>query len=324
MNRKFFIVTLLAFLLGGCGTAIKLAEFSKAPMMKSDFLPSKSELKGKKRAVLILQFDENHINIATNSHLGNAIAGAVEKELSKANLVSVVKRVDNFNLKRELEASELSKKLNIDTGAAEYLITGEIVSATFNRDYTPERREVYYDKKRKRRVIRVIPAKNHYKACSEGNIQIYQLPSLKNVKSIPFKGCEYRTEVATNRYYYDRDDAGVVRESGINAIKSASSSLKSFFAIKGYILEKRVNRSKETILLTTLGKYLGAREGADVNIYTIKEIKNPITNEIIKQPMKIGEGKISNQISTNTSWIIVDKIDEGEIIKIGDYIKIDY
>ena len=54
------------------------------------------------------------------------------------------------------------------------------------------------------------------------------------------------------------------------------------------------------------------------DIELLSDIKPP------KDIIKIGKGKVSNQITQKNSWIIVDELYNNKDIKAGDFIKIEY
>lgn len=309
----------MAIIFTGCGTKIKLGEYKKSLMQKSKYLPSAEKMITKKTRVLITKFDDSANLIGKKANLGKVAVISVANQLLNSGSVDVIKRESNFiDLKKELRAAELSKELGVDTGSAEFLITGKIFGASFGHQYLKGR--VWRDNKGRRHKT---PDKFQYRACSKGLLNIYKLPSMRNIKGISFNGCVTKSETTNSRYGARERDDGLVQESIQNGISGISSGLKNRFTKIGYILEKRVN-DDETIVLTTLGRKVGAKESEDVNIYSIKTTKNSITGEELKQNIKIGEGKISNQISQNSSWIVVKELDDGENIKIGDFIKIIY
>ena len=320
MNRFYLIfISFIVLFFTGCGTKIELAKFAKAPMLKSKYLPTKEQMRAKKTRVLITKFDENSIRGAINANLGVTLSMAIEKELNKANSVEIIQRSDNsINLKKEIEASELSKELGVDTGAAEYLISGKVGRATFSYRYIPAKR--YKTSKGK---IQTIPAKHEYKACTSGVVNILQFPSMNSAKSISFSNCSLDSERANSSHGYKSEDSSLMARSASGAIHRIRKILKNFFSLKGYILEKRVN-GDDVIFLTTLGANQGAKESKDVEVYSIRDVKNPITGKVIKQATKIGKGEISNQITPDTSWVVLDELNMGEEAKIGDYIKIIY
>ena len=129
-----------------------------------------------------------------------------------------------------------------------------------------------------------------------GNIKIFRLPHLNELDSFEFGACSSNShEARTPRDAKKRDD-GLVRESGTKAINNIISSLKNFFAKKGYIYEMKNNGDK-FIIKTTLGTNFGAKEGEDVRIYTIEEFQNSLTGKITTTEVEIGKGKISNQLN---------------------------
>jgi hypothetical protein len=131
-----------------------------------------------------------------------------------------------------------------------------------------------------------------------------------------------QTDVRGSWDFQKRNDS-LVRDAGLRSAQNIQNSLKNFFSKKGYIYEMK-NDGDKIIIKTMLGSNYGAKEGEDVVIYSIKDSINTLTNKTIKTDIKIAKGVISNQITQNSSWIIVDKIFDNKKIQMGDFVKIKY
>jgi len=248
----------------------------------------------------------------------------VNTELAEGKSVKIVKRVKKSNysqlLSKEVAASELSKELGTDVGQADFIVTGQISNATYEHTFT----EGYnYECKDSNGNVRncYMPPHMSYKSCVEGNLKVFKLPTLSEAFSKSFDECSNTGTEVRSAGDVIRENNGLVRKAGLEAADSVTYPLKNFFALKGYIYEKRIKDSDE-ILKTTLGSKAGAVKGVAVYIYSVIDDSNSLTGTTTKETVKIGEGTISNQITSNSSWIIVDEMFNNYTPKAGDYVKI--
>jgi len=329
MRRLKWVGTLSIFTAGilslsGCGAELNIPEYSKAPLAKTLHMPSKSEIQGSKVKVIMMPIDNNEINVAQRAKLGNSMISKINTELAEGQSVQIVKRVKKSSysqlLEKEVAASELSKELGTDVGQADFIITGQISNATYEHSFTEGYNYECKDSDGNKRTCYASPRMS-YESCVEGNIKVFQLPSLREAFSNPFNECSNTsTEVRSSRDVA-RENNGLVREAGLKAADSATYPLRNFFAVKGYIYELR-KKDNTMILKTTLGRKRGAKKGESVKIYSLIDDTNSLTGTTTTEAINIGEGTISNQITANSSWIIVDKMFNNYTPKAGDYIKI--
>ena len=321
---KISIFLIITILLSGCGAELKLSEYTKSTLSKTNHMPSKSELNVKSKKVIMMPLDNNEIKIAKNAKLGNSMISKLNTKLASSKNVRIIKRVQKLNnslkLAQEVKASELSKEIGSDIGQADFIITGQINNATYEHTF---HEGYYYDCKNSegKKVRCYSKPYMSYRSCVEGSLKVFQLPELLEVFSEPFNRCSSNsTEVRSSRNI-KRSDNGLVRKAGSSAIDKVIYPLSNFFAKKGYIYQQRV-KSDEKIIKVTIGSEDGAIKGDKVFIYRVVDEINPLTGEKIIEDIKIGEGIISNQITAHNSWIIIDEMYENYIVKSGDYVKI--
>jgi DNA-binding transcriptional ArsR family regulator len=325
--KQFSFILISFFLFVGCGTAIKLSDYKATPMKKTKYMPSLKVLENNQLPkVIITDIDNNNITLAQQSSLGSAMANEFNSILSNAKSVDIIKRVVTANyekiLSQEIAASELSKELGTDVGQADFIITGKLSNATYKHIFT-EGMHYIVTKKNGKKEKRYSPPSMKYYSCVSGNLKILELPNLKESNSISFEGCNsMQTDVRGSWDFQKRNDS-LVRDAGLRSAQNIQNSLKNFFSKKGYIYEMK-NDGDKIIIKTMLGSNYGAKEGEDVVIYSIKDSINTLTNKTIKTDIKIAKGVISNQITQNSSWIIIDKIFDNKKIQMGDFVKIKY
>jgi TolB-like protein len=325
-KRSLAVMTVLGLGLSGCGTSIKLSAYKPTTLPKAKNMPSKEVMMSNELPkVIIMDIDDNGMKIAKQAQLGRSIATDINTNLAQARSVKLVKRVNKVSydkmLSKEVKAAELSKELGTDVGQADYILTGQLSNASY--DHSFHEGYYYYVKTKRGKERRYHPPYISYKACAVGNIKIFALPSLKEASSIPFNECSSKSEDARSASEAKLKNNGLVRAAGNEAADTVKYPLKNFFAKKGYISEMRKD-GDDLIVNTTLGTKFGAKEGEEVKIYAIEDLTNSLTGVTKKTEVQIGTGKISNQINSDFSWIIVDEVEDGKNIEAGDYIKINY
>lgn len=326
ISTKSVVLSLATIgVLTGCGTSVNLAKYKPATLDKSPNMPSKEVMISTELPkVIIMNVDESNIEIAKKAQVGETIAVKVNSLLAEGKSVKILQRIDNKGinlLSKEVAAAQLAKEVGSDVGQADNLITGKLSRASYDHQF----QEAYsYQVKTKEGTKTVhVPPSMVYKSCVNGNLKIYTLPNLDEVDSFEYDECaNHSTEVRSSSEVVERND-GLVQSAANQGADTVSYSLKNFFAKKGYIADKKVDGS-DVIVQAYLGSKNGAKEGEDVEIYSLEDVTNNLTGETKKENVKIGTGKISNQITDSYSWVIVKEIDEGKKVQAGDFIKIKY
>jgi len=293
----FFILFL------GCSNKINPAEYHKVYAQKSKYLPSPQEINAKPK-VLILEINSNDYDAI---NLLPLLKEKLQNLISNTSAI-LLQRNKKTSLKEEIIYAQESKLSDSNINSADYVIFATITNTYYN--YTYHRGIKWVDKKGR---VHYQPPYYSYKACVNGEIKVIKIPQNYIAKQFHFGSCAY----ATTRYRSNLKQR-LLQEALIDALDDLQTDFKELFAKKGYVIEVR-KKDDETIIKTTLGSEDGIKEGDIVNVYTIKEYNNPITNKKEKEIKLIAKGEVSNVVNQNTSWIIIEK--SKEPIKIGDFIK---
>lgn len=306
------------FILSGCAAKIgDLNKYAPTPMRDTEVMPSSSEMKEAKTKVILIKMKNGSVRNAREANLAQTLNAALLNALSGDGSVEVIDREIDSYLSSEVKFSELSSEKDIysdDMRIASYAIRGEISSASFSSRYVAE--DVWYDKKGKAHYE---PAYYVYTAAVEGILNIYEIPSMRILKTIKLYGSDSYSEEARRQ---KRFDAALIQKAGKSALRSGRRQFKNFFAPKGYILRKRVD-DDEQIFEVTLGGAEGLYHGNDVRIYRKQYIENPISQEKKIQEIVIAKGTVSEIIHEHNAWIIIDEddVNSGYEVRLGDYIK---
>jgi len=324
--RKVYLLLLIGGVsigLTGCSGKLKLSEYSPINLKKGKHIPSKEQLGGSGASkIIIMDISDNNIELAKKAQLGKSMASNINKELSEDKNVKILKRVSSSNYKeilsKEIKAAELGKEIGEDIGQADYLLTGQLSNVTFKDEF----QESYTTTDKKGKTTRH-SATISYKACVEGTLKVFALPDLNEVKSKSFDECSSYSEEARSPSDAKPSNGSLERKSGSKAMNSASYDLKNLFTPKGYIFEMRKN-GDDYIIKTALGSKVGVKKGEKVEIYTIEDVNNPLTGATTQTDVLIGKGEVSDKVTPVYSWIVVNEVEDGREIKLGDYIKIKY
>ncbi len=319
VRRKLLISSMLVgtILLTGCGPEIKLAEYAPAHLSTATVLPSQSELEGKKPKVVVLAVSDTGSSAARNAKAGDAVTTKIDSIISTNKSIEVVDRSAAAKLQDEVRLIELNKKSKYSGPAiADFVISGNISTASSGSRFTEA--STYCDKKGR---CYTTPASCTYSGSAGGILKVYGLPGLKVVHAVDLQGSSSFSSEGYCRSNYDAN--GLISQAGANAGKNAKVKLLNFFSPKGYITEKRAKGS-ESIFLAQFGTEDGVKFNDNVKIYTVSVSKNPLTGKESKQEVFLADAKVTNQLTQNTSWVLVEDATVASQIKLGDFVKIEY
>lgn len=332
-SKIIFIFNLsLLCILSSCLSIRNFDSYQKVPLSESEFLPTKKQLKGEISKVVVFPFEIPDNEVAKNANISKVGTSVTEAILTENKLVELVDRNSAKKLQEEIKLSEMHKSGNYKgPKIANYAILGKFSGASFSSKYqaaTPSYnpQDGYYVK----------PAKFKYSSDISGDIKIYELPSMAIIENFTFNGRSIRYENSKNEGVSimgvidikGKRDQGLKRDDNLviqatkKAIKSISDKLKNSFARKGYILEKRILKSK-AIFKINLGSDHGIKKGDKFEIIGKFEEKNPITGETEIENRILAKGKISTEINSNSAWIIIKKKYQNKI-RLGDMVKFKY
>ncbi len=306
----------LLLLFSGCSSTIgNLQEYMPAPLRKTEFMPSNEALHQAKTKVILVRLNNGGNKVAQRANLAQVLNTSLIGILSSDGSVELIDRSVDARLNDEIKLHEFSRQEEDVTSAlrlASYAVKGDIATATFASRYVKAR--VWYDKKG---TVHRTPAYFVYTARVNGVLSVYEIPSMKLLKSFEFYGNSSYTKESR---YPERFNAELVQQAGRNGIYNVQMKLKRLFAPKGYILYKRV-RDDRVIYEVSLGALDGLQEGDDVTIFRKERFRNPISNEERLREIIIASGHVSEIVHPHSAWIILDEMQAGYDIRLGDYMK---
>lgn len=304
MKFLFFLLPALLFL--GCSNKINLADYRPYYVPKNSAAPSNFSPKIKKISMVKFpKYRFRHVDVSSDTFY------TLKNLLSSSRFVKILRVITPDKINEEVKAAEISKETDSDLGA-DYIIKGRIVNVTYTPFY--HKGYYYYIKTKNGKKLKYSPPYYSYEACTQLHIDVLALPDLNNALSENFQACSSFSDTVSYKRFYPN----LIIKSSSKAAEYAYSSLKRFFAPKGYIYEVKTD-GDDLIAKITLGKNQGMYEGLKLNIYRLQ--KDPVTGEIEKY--KIGEGTVSNIIFDNSCWIKTDLNDNAKL-EIGDMVIPDF
>lgn len=319
--KRIALVTTLTLVMAGCASTKipDIAALDPVGLEPGEVMPSKAELAGNTPRVVVFEADHGNINLAKSAHVGGTIAREIEKHLAETN-VELIDRSLATKLQQEIALAEMHGKSDY-TGPeiADFAIVGAISQAAVGSSFTEAR--TWQDKKGKWHRT---PAKCNYSAEVTGNIRIYKMPAMRPVEMMNLEGSASSSEeTRSSNCGISRTGAEqMARAAATRGINRLSTDLKNQFAPRGYIVEQRSGNGKH-IVKVTLGRKHGLKQGNTLVIQNVSRTVNPLTNEESIEIFTLGNARASDQIGSDSAWIIVDeKITDK--IRLGQPVRLQY
>ena len=304
-----------AGLCGCAGAAVNLGSYHAAPLGQADVMPSREQLSTTRVKVVVLPVDDTSVDAANRaSRPGEVMRRALEHDVSEGG-TEIVDRTLNEKLSNEIELAIFKQKG--DSGGpevAQYAIKGIVGNASFKSDFTAAETSV---EKGKRTTT---PAHCDSKVEVASSLRIYELPGLRLVSTVNAPGSANATTEA--RRCDKTQDAALLKEAVEKGVHKARHQLKNVFAPKGYVTEKRVSDGKPAIFRVSFGAAQGAASENKLKFYTIRKSQNALTGEATYDEIPLGEGKVSDQVSDGSCWVVADKEETAKAIRAGDFVRI--
>ncbi len=330
-NPIIFKLKIILFLslFTSCSPKINLNLYHHELAPKSSFMPSKHIINKSLPKVVIFDFNENDNKVAKDSGIGSTLAIEIQNAISKNGLAKIVDRKIGKKLQKEIALSQAKGSSFSYKGPiiANYAISGEISNADFIKKYSAG--SVIYNEGK----LITIPASFKYSASVSGSARIYEIPSMNVVQSFEFSGSAYRAENAQKQGGFlgigstvqngENFDAGLVRKAAKNSISNLDLPLKNSLSQDGYIIEKRSYKDK-VVFKINLGSNDKIKTGDKFEIIGKFEIINPVTEKSEIEERILATGEVSNIVNPEFSWIILDKKEFNNKIRIGDIVDFRY
>lgn len=342
------ICLLILIGLSSCSPTIKnFDKYQPAQISKAKYMPKKEEVENSKISVAVVDFDDSNLAMASNLNMGKIAADEIEKILIKNRNISILDRKSIKNLEKEIRLASIENANISGLKGADYIITGSFSRADISKVYRSnlmgnvaagvvtnivgcEGNKNCQTGKNVANALNVASAIANpgywlYTGEVAGNIKIYRASDFSVLEILSFHGEQEKDEdvslLSGKNNNRNGNNEAVLRDAFLRAIYSRIRSIQNIFTKKGHILEKR-NFDKKYIFRISLGMDDNIHMGDKFIVYKIIDNYNPITDKNIPTETKLTSGVVSNLITKNDAWVMID---DGEIvdkIQIGDIVRI--
>lgn len=350
MSRKsvFVFIIIISFVFSCSPTIKNFDKFETQPLKAGKYLPKKESLKKNKIAVAILDFDTTNSQMADVLGLSGIMSSKIENVLVKNRNIQILDRKIASKLKGYIKDRNLKTIPNnlIGNISLDYIVSGSFEKVNVSKRYVntlpgniiggilinSTNCNDSKSCKTGRNISNVMnvadaimnPGYWIYKGEVAGNIKIYDASSMMLLESISFSGNSEMTENASllsNNGAKNGNFETVIKYALDESLITSRNKLHNIFLYNGYILEKRVYNGK-TIFRINLGSNDGLVMGNKFKIYSIENNYNPITDENNMEEIEIGIGVVSNIITRDNAWVIIDDKETIDKIRLGNIVKV--
>jgi len=166
--------------------------------------------------------------------------------------------------------------------------------------------------------------KNNLRVVKKTNTEMANLflDAIDN-KSKSAEKCEYSDEMKKQDAKAATLKTVSVDTSQLVPSTELSKLVSNMVSPVGYILDKRSNGEK-TIFKISLGHKQGLEPKVDMAIVKLHEPADAQNFEMNLDKLKIGSGEVSNILSANESWMVVEDEKVAHMISKGDIVKVQY
>ncbi|WP_027588859.1 hypothetical protein [Pseudomonas sp. RL] len=319
--KKVALLTMALAMAGCSSTTIKnLDAMEPRALLNSDVMPSKAELAGGKPRVVVFEAEDGDIPLAKSARVGSTIASEIEKYLAATNVELVDRKLAN-KLRKELALAEMHGKAEYQgEQVADFAILGVVSQAAAGAQFTEGKRFV----DNKGNTVTIAPSCK-YNGDVAGSVRIYKMPSMRPVTTEELSGSTYSSEDV--RYSGDcaLSQTGAeqfARNAATRAVERMRTNLQNQFAPTGYVIEQRVSKDQVAVKVTLGGKH-GIKQGDTVEITNVTRMNNPLTNQTSIETFSLGTARVSNQIGSESAWILVEE-EIAEKIRIGQPVRLQF
>ena len=307
-------VVMAAAVLVGCAAPATVDKWADVALERDPLAPTAIDPAAISRRTRVVVFPTEESPSSRGASLHFTAAAAVEAALGTGG-VEIVDRSAARKLDDELKLAELR-----GSGAyggpdvADYAVKVVMGVAAWSSEYV----QATSFKGKDGKMI-TTPASHTHSGRSVMTVRIYAVPSLRLVQSLAVEG---KYAVSGQSTAAPQSQGGALMkaatEGGITGQKGA---MLNEFAPKGYVISRRT-MGEESIFRVMLGKQTGARKCDKVQIFALKENKNPLTNTVTYDEVLRAEGSMTDSIGDGESWVRVKDKKEANQVRMGQIVRV--
>lgn len=289
------------------------------PMAKSEHMPSKEELAGRRSRVVVLPVKFS----GDTSYQTNAIkelSALIENGLLRAPVELVDRKLAN-KLGDEIVAYEATGRyaggdLNVADIAIMTVVNNVSIGGAFTGTTT------YTDDG----VTKYIPSYCTYTAKLTGNVRIYQMPDLSILDTFPLEGMQSSNQNSndSNCRVSTAQSNGVATMASATAVDNVLHNIQNIFSGSAYVVEYR-KRLEEHYVMVSMGSNQSIKPGMKVQFYRKVEITHPMTGDktISELPYDFSGTVLEGLVEAGSAWVKLPEEAETQI-RMGDIAKVHF
>lgn len=305
--------------LPGCSSIpnISLSDFTEdrtQSMGLVDNMPNEAALSSERLKVIVMETSDGGNADVQRAQLPQALTRDIEAMLG-ANGVEVIDRNVATRLDQEIRMCEMqANKCGVDAGpaVAKYAVKATITRAAYGMQYV--QRQVT---KVKGKDVVTDPYYSH-SAAGAVSLKVYELPSMREVKAIVGSDSQSNSTPGPDNLGYAMVTAAL---KGSISTGQARADFLNVFAPRGYVIGKR-GGGKKSIFKVSIGSAQGLVAGAPLVILSEQTTINPITKKPSVDMVDVAKARVSNLVTSNEAWIVLEDEDKADLVKLGQQAKV--
>ncbi len=312
--------SVIAVLATGCSTtALKVnpVDYSVQQMQKASYTPTPEEVKREKPRVAIFPLElyrgNNELSASEAEALESAMRSELEAALLDSGKVKLLDRTLALRLRGALAEYERTGKTPSPFKQADALVITNIDLTTADREYQPPS---------KNSKGKVIPGVCITSARVSGVLKVYDI--LENdtigIEKIDGSAIDYE-EAPRCAALQVLEERAIFQRASKKAAERARSFIRTFFAPKGFVVEKRSNGKAWVFKVTTDGEAMS--EYKTVKIFNQRRSENALTGELESETLAVGTALVTDQVGERFLWIYVDDPKVADQVRVGHLVKPD-
>lgn len=289
------------------------------PIPKSDHMPSKEELAGRRSRVVVLPVKFSGDTTYQTTAI-KELSALVENGLLKAP-VELVDRALASKLGDEIVAYEATGRYaGGDLNVADIAIMTVVNNVTIGGAFTGT--TTYTDNG----TTKYIPSYCTYTAKLTGNVRIYQMPDLTVLDTFPLEGMQSSNQNSndSNCRVSTAQSNGVATMASATAVDNVLHNIQNIFSGSAYVVEYR-KREEEHIVMVSMGSNQSVKPGMKIQFFRKVEITSPMTGEktISELPYDFSGTVLDGLIENGSAWVKVP-VEAEASLHMGDIAKVHF
>ena len=163
-----------------------------------------------------------------------------------------------------------------------------------------------------------------HKGLVRAAVNIYTLPDLRLVGSVPIEGQEVLT--TPSDILNDDEKQRLVKAAAIHSVEENEHALFNAFVTRGYVGAKKSD-GKKSIFLISIGKGAGLKANDKVVIYSRRKATEGLGKKKAVDALEevmVAEGVVMDNLTEEEAWVHVAEADDAKKVMRGDVIKTEH